>query len=72
MKYKCKSKNDEKYFLKSRQKKDINGNNSLHHAFNIKNQALRYKFIDLITKEKVGDLNKPNIMGLMPHEIEHT
>jgi hypothetical protein len=44
----------------------------LHFAFNIKDPELKYKFINILIDEEVGDLNKPNIMGLLPHELEHT
>jgi hypothetical protein len=44
----------------------------MHLAFNIEDQELKYKFINLLIDEEVGDLNKPNIMGLLPHELEHT
>jgi ERCC4-related helicase len=72
VKYIFKNKNDEKYYWKSRKKKDIFGNNSMHLAFNIEDEELKYKFINLLIDEEVGDLNKPNIMGLLPHELDHT
>jgi hypothetical protein len=46
-----KNKNDEKYFWKSRKKKDIFGNNSLHFAFNIKDSDLKFKFINILLDE---------------------
>ena len=44
----------------------------MHFAFNIKDTELKYKFINILIDEQVGDLNKPNIMGLLPHELEHS
>ena len=36
----------------------------------VKNNT-RYKFLDLLIEEEVGDINKANILGLLPHMIEH-
>lgn len=72
IKYTIKNSEDENYYWKSRKKKDITGNNSLHIAFDIKDLKLRYQFISLLIDEEIGDINKPNIMGLLPHELEHT
>ena len=56
-------------FTKSRKKKDKAGNNSCHYAFAIgqdeKTNAYtkRWKFIRLLSENKVGDMNEPNTKG---------
>ena len=50
---------------------DSNGNNSCHFAFEINDLKTRYKFLKLLLEERVGDVTKANIIGLIPHEIEH-
>ena len=34
-------------------------------------EEYRYKFMNILIKEKIGDLNKPNVLGLLPHQVEH-
>ena len=41
-------------------------------AFEINDEELRYKIINLLINEEIGDINKANIIGQLPHEIEHT
>jgi len=59
------------YFWKSRQNKDENGNNTCHLAFEIIDEKTRYKFLNLLLEEEIGDVAKANVMGLFPHELEH-
>lgn len=59
------------YYWKSRQNKDQNGNNSCHLTFEIVDEKLRYKFLNLLLSEEIGNMNKPNLLGFLPHEIEH-
>ena len=63
---------NEKYFWKSRKKKDIFGNNTMHIAFEINDLDLRYKMVELLLEEDIGDINKANIIGFLPHEVEHS
>jgi len=49
----------------------MNGNNSCHLAYEIIDEKLRYKFLNLLLSEGIGDMNKPNVLGFLPHEIEH-
>ena len=60
-----------KYFYKSRQSKDRQGNNSAHFAFMIEDPNLRRKFLDLILEEELGDVEKRNILSLLPEEMLH-
>ncbi len=71
-KYQVTIKKNENYFWKSRKKKDICGNNTMHFAFEIIDLDLRYKIVELLLEEDIGDINKANIIGYLPHEIEHT
>ena len=32
---------------------------------------IRYKFLDMLIDQKIGDINKPNVLGLLPHQIDH-
>lgn len=66
-KYKIKDRKDEEYFEKSRANKDSAGNNSCHLAFEMVRDYERYKFLELLIEEKIGSLNKPNVLGLLPH-----
>ena len=70
-KYIIEDKRKEKYFLKSRANKDKAGNNSCHLAFEMVRDKYRYKFLDLLIEEGIGDVNKTNVLGLLPHQIEH-
>ena len=65
------SSTDLDYYWKSRQNKDENGSDSCHVAFEIVDERQRYKFLSLLLSEEIGDLTKPNVMGNLPHEIEH-
>ena len=71
LKYILKDKDDLEYFRKSRANKDKAGNNSCHLAFEMVRDSYRYKFLELLIEEKIGDINKPNVLGLLPHQIEH-
>jgi hypothetical protein len=44
----------------------------MHFAFEIIDLDLRYKIVELLLEEDIGDINKANIIGYLPHEIEHT
>lgn len=52
-------------------KKDMCGNNTMHIVFEINDLDLRYKMVELLLEEEIGDINKANIIGQLPHEIEH-
>lgn len=60
------------YYWKSRKGKNDLGNNTAHFAFEIDDEELRYQVLELLVQEQVGDIDKPNIKGLEPYEIEHT
>lgn len=62
-KYRFMNDEDKKKFIKSKTTKDECGNNSCHYAFEIKDVSIRYKFLELLIKEAVGDISKPNILG---------
>ena len=70
-KYIIKDKSQVNYFVKSRANTDNAGNNSCHLAFEMIRKKYRYMFLDLLIEEEIGDINKPNILGLLPHQIEH-
>lgn len=53
--------------MKSRANKDKSGNNSCHLAFEMVRDSYRYKFLEILIEEKIGDINKPNVLGLLPH-----
>lgn len=59
------------YYWKSREGKDENGNNTCHLAFEIMDRELRYKVLKLLIEENVGDINKHNVLGYLPHEVNH-
>ena len=59
------------YYWKSRRGKNNLGNNTAHFAFEIEDEALRYEVLEVLIREEVGDIDKPNIKGLEPYEIEH-
>jgi hypothetical protein len=44
----------------------------MHIVFEINDLDLRYKMVELLLEEEIGDINKANIIGQLPHEIEHT
>lgn len=67
IKYNIKDKSDQEYFMKSRANKDKSGNNSCHLAFEMVRDSYRYKFLEILIEEKIGDINKPNVLGLLPH-----
>ena len=31
----------------------------------------RYKFLHFLIEEGICDINKPNILGFLPHHLEH-
>ena len=70
-KYILKDRNQVRFFVKSRTNKDFAGNNSCHLAFEMVKNNVRYKFLNLLIEEEVGDINKPNIIGMLPHQFEH-
>jgi len=43
----------------------------MHIAFEIIDLDLRYEIVELLLEEDIGDINKANIIGYLPHEIEH-
>ena len=49
---------------------DDQGNNLCHYVFERSHIETRYKFLEIILKEQVGDIRKPNIQGQLPHDIE--
>ena len=53
--YKLKNEQDRDYFETSRKSKDECGNNSMHFAFNIQNEEVRNKFVDLLLHTGVGN-----------------
>ena len=59
------------YFNKSRRNKDKGGNNSCHLVFEMSRENIRYKFLDILIDQKIGDINKPNVLGLLPHQMDH-
>ena len=59
------------YFYKSRKNKDKAGNNSCHLVFEMVRDNIRYKFLDMLIDQKIGDINKPNVLGLLPHQVDH-
>ena len=69
--YKIENDKDIDYYWKSRQSKDNCGNNAFHHCFAIQSDIQRYRFISLLHKERIGDLNKRNKLGHLPHEVQH-
>ena len=34
-------------------------------------ENIRYKFLDILIDQKIGDINKPNVLGLLPHQMDH-
>ena len=62
---------NESYFYKSRSNKDNVGNNSCHIVFEMVSDEHRYQFLELLIEEKIGNINKPNLLGFLPHQIEH-
>ena len=70
-KYILESKDLAAYYWKSRKGKNDLGNNTCHFAFEIDDEDLRYQVLELLVQESVGDIDKPNIKGLEPYEIEH-
>jgi hypothetical protein len=44
----------------------------MHIAFEINDLDLRYKILELLLEEDIGDINKANIIGFLPHEVEHS
>jgi len=60
---------DMDYYWKSRQSKDNAGNNSCHFCFEIEEPTQRYQFLTILNNEQIGDLNKRNKLGYLPHEI---
>jgi hypothetical protein len=61
------------YYWKSRQSKDCAGNNSCHILFSvIDDESLRFKFLKLLTNEKVGEMNKRNCLGYLPCDNLHS
>ena len=70
-KYIIENKDDLEYFKKSRANKDVAGNNSCHLAFEMVRAKYRYMFLELLIEENIGDINKPNVLGLLPHQIDH-
>lgn len=71
-KYKLSNAKDRARFWKSRTGKDDCGNNLCHYAFEKNDIDTRYKFLEFLIQEGVGDIRKPNIKGQIPHELEHT
>ena len=71
VRYKIENDKDSDYYWKSRQSKDNSGNNAFHHCFAIQSDIQRYRFISLLLKEQIGDLNKRNKLGHLPHEVQH-
>ena len=71
-KYKFLDKNAIKLFKKNVKGKDFQGNNTLHYAFEINDLPLRYRFLQLLLEQGIGDLHKPNDVGQLPIDIEHT
>ena len=59
------------YYWKSREGKDSFSNNSCHLCFKIEDEKLRYDILKLLIEEKCGDVNKPNNLGYLPHEVMH-
>lgn len=59
------------YYWKSRESKDKFSNNTCHLCFKIEDQKLRYDILKLLIEEKCGDVNKPNNLGYLPHEVMH-
>lgn len=57
--------------MKSRQCKDLAGNNTCHYVFEIADQMTRYKTLRILVQEKIGDLNKRNKLGFLPCEIDN-
>lgn len=43
----------------------------MHCVFMIRDEGLRNNFLRLFIKEEIGDLNKRNILGLLPQEMIH-
>jgi hypothetical protein len=43
----------------------------MHFAFMIKDPFVRDNILRLLIKEEIGDLNKRNTLGYLPHEISH-
>ena len=67
LKYIIHDSQDEKYFQKSRSNKDDSGNNCCHLAFEMVRDETRYQFLELLIDERIGNLNKPNTLGLLPN-----
>lgn len=44
-------------------KKDLCGNNTMHIVFEINDLDLRYKMVEILLEEEIGDINKANIIG---------
>jgi len=59
------------YFYKSRESKDKQGNNACHFAFLIENPDIRKKFLDLCLDEGLGDVQRVNVVGLLPEQMTH-
>jgi hypothetical protein len=72
-KYKMNNFLDLDYFWKSRQSKDLVGNNTCHIVFSmIDDETLRFKFLKLLCEEGIGDMNKRNCLGYLPCENLHS
>ena len=63
---------DLNYYWKSREGKDSFSNNTCHLCFKIDDLDLKYKMLKLLIDERVGDINKPNNLGYLPHEVVHS
>ena len=59
------------YYEKSRQNKDLSGNNTLHFVFEIEDLEKRYKILQLLIDEQIGNLSKRNKIGYLPHQIDN-
>ena len=59
------------YYWKSREGKDSFANNTCHLCFKIEDANLRYNILQILIEEVVGDVNKPNNLGYLPHEVMH-
>ena len=58
-------------YIKSRQNKDIWGNNAFHYLWDIDIREIREDMLRILLKEKVGAPFKCNKMGMLPHYIDH-
>ena len=58
-------------YIMQRNEADECGNNALHHIFNT-NETSRWKYLECLISEGVGDTNEMNINNYLPHQIEHS